>query len=64
MNNVSFEVKKCVGYAFSRYLETQIKKFPHSVLLTLQTVKKLNLWEKWFEKRQKGHCEARFGTFY
>ena len=47
MNNVCFEVKKCIGNAFSSDLETQIsKRFPLSVLLTQQTVKKLNLWEK------------------
>ena len=54
MDKMSFEVKKCVGNAFSRDLETEMLKFPTSLpimgvpqeILTYQTVKKLNLWEK------------------
>ena len=53
IDKMSFEVKKCVGNAFFRDLETQMLKFPPSLLimaapqiLTLQTVKKLNLREK------------------
>ena len=54
MGKMSFEVKKCVGNAFSRDLETEMLKFPTLLpimgvpqeILTYQTVKKLNLWEK------------------
>ena len=31
MDKMSFEVKKCVGNAFSRDLETQLLKFPPSL---------------------------------
>ena len=50
IDKMSFEVKKCVGNAFFRDLETQMLKFPPSLpimgapqILTLETVKKLNL---------------------
>ena len=54
MDKMSFEVKKCVGNAFSRDLEIQMLKFPPSLpimgvpqeTLTEQTVKKLNLEKK------------------
>ena len=54
MDKMSFEVKKCVGNAFSRDLETQMLKFLPSWsimevpqgILTSQTVKKLSPWEK------------------